>query len=281
MSDLLRALPKVDSTKAPVHRPPSNPLTTPIEDGSSSDSSASTTDSVSTLRPSSDQPLLAENPWHEYFSQELYLESRGPRDSNGNSNGDSNGNGTSNGNGSSAAATTTTDDETRATYHVYLTPPANPTKGPLFICHHGAGASGMSFATFARAVRIQQPEAGVLSLEARGHGSVVRSSTTSSSASPSSPSSASNEDDYSISALEADALEMIKLVAIQQGWASGAPPPCVLVGHSLGGAVATHIAASGALGARLVGFAVLDVVCLLYTSPSPRDGLLSRMPSSA
>ena len=24
-----------------------------------------------------------------------------------------------------------------------------------------------------------------------------------------------------------------------------------------------------------------DVVCLLYTSPSPRDGLLSRMPSSA
>ena len=26
---------------------------------------------------------------------------------------------------------------------------------------------------------------------------------------------------------------------------------------------------------------VLKIVCLLYTSPSPRDGLLSRMPSSA
>ena len=26
---------------------------------------------------------------------------------------------------------------------------------------------------------------------------------------------------------------------------------------------------------------VLDWTCLLYTSPSPRDGLLSRMPSSA
>ena len=25
----------------------------------------------------------------------------------------------------------------------------------------------------------------------------------------------------------------------------------------------------------------MDVICLLYTSPSPRDGLLSRMPSSA
>ena len=28
-------------------------------------------------------------------------------------------------------------------------------------------------------------------------------------------------------------------------------------------------------------FNSLDNVCLLYTSPSPRDGLLSRMPSSA
>ena len=26
---------------------------------------------------------------------------------------------------------------------------------------------------------------------------------------------------------------------------------------------------------------ILDIRCLLYTSPSPRDGLLSRMPSSA
>src|SRR5664279_4794879 len=26
---------------------------------------------------------------------------------------------------------------------------------------------------------------------------------------------------------------------------------------------------------------VMDLICLLYTSPSPRDGLLSRMPSSA
>ena len=25
----------------------------------------------------------------------------------------------------------------------------------------------------------------------------------------------------------------------------------------------------------------LSIICLLYTSPSPRDGLLSRMPSSA
>ena len=29
------------------------------------------------------------------------------------------------------------------------------------------------------------------------------------------------------------------------------------------------------------GCAGMSYVCLLYTSPSPRDGLLSRMPSSA
>mgnify|MGYP003318932036 CR=1 FL=1 len=32
---------------------------------------------------------------------------------------------------------------------------------------------------------------------------------------------------------------------------------------------------------ELLGFAEEFEVCLLYTSPSPRDGLLSRMPSSA
>ena len=30
-----------------------------------------------------------------------------------------------------------------------------------------------------------------------------------------------------------------------------------------------------------IGAATLTLFCLLYTSPSPRDGLLSRMPSSA
>ena len=34
---------------------------------------------------------------------------------------------------------------------------------------------------------------------------------------------------------------------------------------------------SGTIASYLLG----DSVCLLYTSPSPRDGLLSRMPSSA
>ena len=35
------------------------------------------------------------------------------------------------------------------------------------------------------------------------------------------------------------------------------------------------------LFSRLQVFSIKPHVCLLYTSPSPRDGLLSRMPSSA
>ena len=34
-------------------------------------------------------------------------------------------------------------------------------------------------------------------------------------------------------------------------------------------------------GLSHVSFGALSIACLLYTYPSPRDGLLSRMPSSA
>ena len=44
-----------------------------------------------------------------------------------------------------------------------------------------------------------------------------------------------------------------------------------------------HLLELAWLGQQLVPVRVdaLSLVCLLYTSPSPRDGLLSRMPSSA
>ena len=39
---------------------------------------------------------------------------------------------------------------------------------------------------------------------------------------------------------------------------------------------------TGTIGVAAAGDSLLGVLtCLLYTSPSPRDGLLSRMPSSA
>ena len=47
-----------------------------------------------------------------------------------------------------------------------------------------------------------------------------------------------------------------------------------------GGDAATRLARLDDI-AELLREINADVVCLLYTSPSPRDGLLSRMPSSA
>jgi protein phosphatase methylesterase 1 len=220
MSDLLRALPTIKQHNGhPPPRPPAMPLTTADEgNSSSSDSSVSTNDSIDTLRPSdSSAPSTSTpSPWPKYFDQELFLES-----------------------------TTSTQ---QAKYHVYLTAPKDAKKGPLFICHHGAGATGMSFAVFAKEVQKQMPGAGVLSLEAREHGSAVFAS------------AASSEEilDFSIETLVADALAMIEGVKQRLNWKT--LPPSVLVGHSLGGAVVTRIAADGSLGAQLVGFAVLDVV---------------------
>ena len=44
--------------------------------------------------------------------------------------------------------------------------------------------------------------------------------------------------------------------------------------------LSSNITSSIKLNIPLIS-AAMDTVCLLYTSPSPRDGLLSRMPSSA
>ena len=60
-----------------------------------------------------------------------------------------------------------------------------------------------------------------------------------------------------------------------------------LIGSSVAGCGVGNRLAGAALGAVAGGIlggaigAALDDACLLYTSPSPRDGLLSRMPSSA
>jgi len=234
MSDLLRALPKIkeqDGLTETRRRPPPHVLTNPSEDdaSSSSGSSASTADSIDTLRPSSPgrtSKTAQIVPWSNYFAQELYITSITP--------------------------------DQHATYHVYLTPPRNPSKGPLFICHHGAGASGMSFARFAGFLKHIMPEAGVLSLEAREHGSHVVKLPTSSNDLTDLTTTPTEILDFSIETLATDTLSMIHGTMQKCGWPH--LPPCVLIGHSLGGAIVTHIAASGALSPHLVGFQVLDVV---------------------
>lgn len=195
----------------------------PVDDDSSSASSASSASSTGTIIPSSNQNLFArplgspnkrtleQIPWTRYFERELFLESI------------------------IEAAT--------ITHHVYLTSPVGT--GALFVMHHGAGSSGLSFAVLAAEIRKQLPSAGVLSLDARGHGST--------NISPE-----QEMVDLSLETLSADLVSVIDKTKTKMGWKE--MPPLVLVGHSLGGAVVTDVAKSGKLGNAVLGYAVLDVV---------------------
>lgn len=152
---------------------------------------------------------LEQIPWTTYFERELHLRSHTNPD---------------------------------LTYHVYLTSPVE--KGPLFVMHHGAGSSGLSFAVVGAEVRARLPSAGILSVDCRGHGSTVAPE--------------DSELDLRLETLSSDLFDMIELTKEQMRWQE--LPPIVLVGHSLGGAVVTDLAKSFKLGTALLGFAVLDVV---------------------
>ena len=155
-------------------------------------------------------------PWNDYFTRELYLRFSRPTE--------------------------------RVTYHVYVTPPT--AKGPLLVTNHGAGSSGLSFALFASEVRKALPHAGILSLDARGHGETVVEKLESELRDTSL--------DLSLKTLSQDLLDVIQLTKKEMKWSE--LPGLVLIGHSLGGAVVTDLAMSGKLGNAILGYAVLDVV---------------------
>lgn len=162
-------------------------------------------------------------PWTDYFAQELYLDASTP-------------------------------DE-KVMYHAYLSPPS--PKGPLFVTHHGAGSSGLSFAVLASELRKILPTAGVLSIDARGHGGTTVHRLCSEQ---NIPDGSPDTDvlDLSLETLSKDMVHIIQLTRAKVGWKD--LPELVLVGHSLGGAVVTNVARQGELGNQVLGYAVLDVV---------------------
>ncbi|KAK2592872.1 Protein phosphatase methylesterase 1 [Conoideocrella luteorostrata] len=189
-----------------------------VDDDSSSASSVS---SAGTIIPTPSQKLFARPqgvtrgrtlepiPWTTYFERELHLRSS---------------------------------DSPGLTFHAYMTSPVG--KGPLFVMHHGAGSSGLSFAVVSSEIRKRLPSAGILAVDSRGHGSTE--------------SPESSELDLRLATLSADLYLMIQSTKEQMGWRE--LPSIMLVGHSLGGAVVTDLAYSGRLGTSLLGYAVFDVV---------------------
>ncbi|EGE85864.2 protein phosphatase methylesterase 1 [Blastomyces dermatitidis ER-3] len=216
-------------------------------------SSASSVSSTGTVIPSASQNLFARPPrsasarseatplpWIDFFDQELFLE----EDIEG----------------------------LHISHHAYISAPSE--SGPLFVTHHGAGSSGLSFAACAAEIKKILPTAGVLSLDARNHGSTsVRRK------SQGAEDNSQVEIDLSLETLSRDLLFVIDQTRIKMNWES--LPDVVFVGHSLGGAVVTEAAKKGELGSKLLAYAVLDVV-----EGSAMDGLqsmetyLSTRPSS-
>ncbi|KAJ5579564.1 uncharacterized protein N7459_005549, partial [Penicillium hispanicum] len=240
MSELQRSFAKSKLAKLPPEAPILDmniPEDTHDEDGSSTSSLSST----GTLVPSPTRHLFARTgnrqpsqslAWTDFFAQELFL----PEEI----------------------------DNIHIIHHVYLTPPS--VSGPLFVMHHGAGSSGLSFATCAEEIRKILPKAGVLSLDARGHGrtTIVSKERNFEHQTPSTAEAAQAEAegkmnlDLSLETLSRDLAYVIRQTQVRMGWEN--LPDLVLVGHSLGGAVVADVAKKGELGSKVLAYAVLDVV---------------------
>ncbi|KAJ5444505.1 Protein phosphatase methylesterase 1 [Penicillium daleae] len=218
-----------------------HPMNIREEHGEEEGSSTSSVSSTGTLMPSPTRNLFARRSsgqstqalsWTDFFSQELFL----PEEIDG----------------------------IHIIHHVYLTPPSE--SGPLFVMHHGAGSSGLSFATCAEELRKLLPKAGVLSLDARSHGRTTMTPKSKSldQDSPSTGAAAQAEADGNIEldlnldTLSRDLVFVVRETQAKMGWET--LPDIVLVGHSLGGAVITDVAKKGELGSKLLAYAVLDVV---------------------
>lgn len=168
-------------------------------------------------------------------------------------------------------------------HHVYLTPPTE--SGPLFVMHHGAGSSGLSFATCAEEIRKILPKAGILSLDARSHGRTVMTKlhdTThddapTTAAAAEAESSGQVELDLNLETLSRDLVQVIHQTQHKMGWEK--LPDIILVGHSLGGAVITDVAKKGELGPKLLAYAVFDVVEGALTSVSSMYHILMYTPN--
>ncbi|KAF0893212.1 hypothetical protein E2562_023232 [Oryza meyeriana var. granulata] len=120
--------------------------------------------------------------------------------------------------------------DTEDVFNVYMA----GSEGPVVFCLHGGGYSGLSFALAASQIK---EKARVVSMDLRGHGK----------------STTSDDSDMSIETLSSD------VIAVLHTLYGDSPPAIILVGHSMGGSVAVHVAARKVIR-NLHGLLVVDVV---------------------
>ncbi|KAJ2723985.1 Protein phosphatase methylesterase 1 [Coemansia sp. Benny D115] len=121
-------------------------------------------------------------------------------------------------------------------FNVYASGLANTT-GPLFVLHHGAGHSGLTFGLAAKHIMQLEPQATVIAPDARGHGLTT----------------GPDEETLSLKQLVSDC------TLITKAFLGDKQRDTALVGHSMGGAVVAHVAASRQIP-RVTGLVLIDIV---------------------
>ncbi|ODQ77428.1 hypothetical protein BABINDRAFT_54304 [Babjeviella inositovora NRRL Y-12698] len=140
------------------------------------------------------------------------------------------------------------DPQTRIRFQTFYTPPSG--NGPLYVFHHGAGSSAMSFALLARELRERWRddstpiECGVFAFDMRGHGLTHGGESL----------------DYSLARLVAD-FSFVTKELFRRHFNDTAHPSTFLVGHSLGGAILTNAVSANRLAPlKVTGLVMLDIV---------------------
>ena len=116
----------------------------------------------------------------------------------------------------------------------------------IIVCLHGAGHGGLSWAAMAKEMKDKY---NIFSFDYRGHGDTNVSE------------SKIDNNEYAMSkeSLVKDIISILSVkFSVDNGYVT--PPPFVLVGHSLGGALAVHCAHEKASLVSIVGIVVIDVV---------------------
>ncbi|XP_068619667.1 protein phosphatase methylesterase 1 [Battus philenor] len=130
------------------------------------------------------------------------------------------------------------DVETEAgTFRVYMSPEPDHPSRPRIFTLHGGGYSGLSWSLFTEEIT-NMIHCQVVSMDVRGHGETK----------------VKDPDDLSIETLVRDVEQVIQKLYNDE------PPPLILLGHSMGGAIAVRVAHSPLLEHHIQGLAVIDVV---------------------
>ncbi|CAH2054152.1 unnamed protein product, partial [Iphiclides podalirius] len=122
-------------------------------------------------------------------------------------------------------------------FRVYLSPEPDHPSRPRIITLHGGGYSGLSWSLFTEEIT-NMIHCQVVSMDIRGHGETK----------------VKDPDDLNIDTLVRDVEQVIQKLYDEE------PPPLVLLGHSMGGAIAVRAAHSPVLEHYVQGLAVIDVV---------------------